>query len=186
MSSVRLLTSPKLLKRPEIGGGGLGGSRSCCRNNYPPPRWGSASLVLSQDRDRGEVQFIVPARLASDLMASRPPLTGPPETDLNPQLPPVALEGFGEGELTDLDDRTAHILRMRSGMWDGERRTQKEVGEDLGIDPSRVSVLEKEGLRTIRHLRESQRHLREEPISPRYRWRLPRSVALRRWSESRR
>lgn len=110
----------------------------------------------------------------------------PPGMDLNPQLPSVALDSFGEGELADLDDRTVFILRMRSGMWDGERRTQVEVGEALGINGSRVSVLEKEGLRVIRQLRESQRHLREEPVSLRYRWRLPSPVAMRRWKERQR
>lgn len=39
------------------------------------------------------------------------------------QLPEPELNSFGEGELVDLDDRTAHVLRMRSGMWDGERHT---------------------------------------------------------------
>lgn len=103
--------------------------------------------------------------------------------DLNPRLPPVALDSFGEGELADLDDRTVPILRMRSGMWDGERHTQKEVGEELGITKTRVRMLEKEGLRVIRQLRESQRHIREEPVSVRYRWRLPGPVAMRRWRE---
>jgi hypothetical protein len=36
---------------------------------------------------------------------------------LEKQLPQPELDSFGEGELTDLDDRTAHVLRMRSGMW---------------------------------------------------------------------
>ncbi|HEY5943362.1 MAG TPA: sigma factor-like helix-turn-helix DNA-binding protein [Solirubrobacterales bacterium] len=103
--------------------------------------------------------------------------------DLNPQLPSVALDSFGEGELADLDDRTVFILRMRSGMLDGERHTQNEVGEELGITKARVRVLEKEGLRVIRQVRESQRHPREEPVSVRYRWRLPMPVAMKRWRE---
>jgi hypothetical protein len=103
--------------------------------------------------------------------------------DLNPQLPPVVIDTFGESELADLDDRTVHILRMRSGMWDGERHTQKEVGEELGITKARVRALEKEGLRVIRRLRESQRHLQEQPVSVRYRWRLPRQVVTQRWRE---
>lgn len=103
--------------------------------------------------------------------------------DLNPQLPPVTLDGFGEGELVDLDDRTGFILRMRSGMWDGERHTLRQVGDEIGLHQSRVQILEREGLRVIRQLRESQRHLREEPVSVRYRWRLPRSVVERRWRE---
>ncbi len=103
--------------------------------------------------------------------------------NLNPQLPSVALDSFGEGELADLDDRTVHILRMRSGMWDGERHSLREVGEELGITKARVGALEREGLRVIRQLRESQRHLRYEPISVRYRWRLPRPLVMRRWEE---
>jgi hypothetical protein len=38
---------------------------------------------------------------------------------------------FGEAELLDLDDRTAHVLRMRSGMWDGQLYTLREVGEEI-------------------------------------------------------
>lgn len=107
----------------------------------------------------------------------------PPGMDLDPQMPPVALDSFGESELDDLDDRTGFILLMRAGMWDGELRTLREVGEEIGLHQSRVLVLQREGLRVIRQLRESQRHLREEPVSVRYRWRLPGSVAERRWSE---
>lgn len=103
--------------------------------------------------------------------------------DLDPQMPPVTLDGFGEGELGDLDDRTGFILRMRSGMWDGELHTLGEVGQEIGLHPSRVLVLQKDGLRVIRQLREFQRHLRVEPVSIRYRWRLPRAVAERRWME---
>jgi DNA-directed RNA polymerase sigma subunit (sigma70/sigma32) len=79
------------------------------------------------------------------------------------QLPKVALDGFGEGELADLDDRTAHVLRMRSGMWDGERHTLREVGEELGIRRERVRQVQNQGLALIRHLREAQRHRRAAP-----------------------
>jgi hypothetical protein len=102
---------------------------------------------------------------------------------LNPQVPPVTIDSFGEGELLGLDDRTAHILRMRSGMWDGERHTLREVGEEIDLQQERVRQLEAEGLRVIRQLRESQRHLRYEPISIRYRWRLPKAVVMKRWRE---
>ena len=101
--------------------------------------------------------------------------------DLNPQLPPVTLDSFGEGELADLDDRTVHILRMRSGMWDGKRHTLGEIGEELGIDATRVNQLEHDALLVIRQAREAQRHLREEPTSVRYRWRLPRRIVEARW-----
>ena len=103
--------------------------------------------------------------------------------DLNPKLAPVTLDSFGEGELVDLDDRTGFILRMRSGIWDGELHTLREVGEEISLHRSRVQVLERDGLKVIRQSREFQRHLREEPVSVRYRWRLPRSVAERRWIE---
>ena len=96
------------------------------------------------------------------------------------QLPPVTLDSFGEAELADLDDRTVHILRMRSGMWDGERRTLREIGEEIGLGLERVRQLEREGLRSIRQLREAQRHLREEPTVAPFRWRLPRAVVMRR------
>lgn len=102
---------------------------------------------------------------------------------LNPQVPQVALDSFGEGELLDLDDRTAHILRMRSGMWDGERHSLREVGEEIDLQPERVRQLEGQGLSVIRQLRESQRHLRYEPTSIRYRFRLPKAMVMKRWRE---
>src|SRR6185295_7366074 len=103
----------------------------------------------------------------------------PPGMDLDPKLPPVSLDSFGEGELADLDDRTAHILRMRSGIWDGKRHSLREVGEEIDLQEERVRQLQMQGLRVIGQLREFQRHLREEPDSIRYRWRLPRPVAMR-------
>lgn len=76
--------------------------------------------------------------------------------------------------MTDLDDRTAHILRMRSGMVDGERHTLEAIGDELGIDKERVRQIQKEGLKLIRQVREVQRHLRAEPkIQATYRWRKP-------------
>ena len=78
---------------------------------------------------------------------------------------------------------TAHILRLRSGMLDGKKHELSEVGEELGISRERVRILQHDGLRVIQHLRESQRHLCEEPLIPRYRFRLPKSVAWDRWTE---
>lgn len=53
-------------------------------------------------------------------------------------LPSPTLDAFGEAELLDLDDRSAHILRMRSGMFDGERHKLREIGDELGIRHERV------------------------------------------------
>lgn len=50
----------------------------------------------------------------------------------------MTLDTFGEPELTDLIPRTAHVLRMRSGMWDGEHHTYQEIGEELDIKGERV------------------------------------------------
>ncbi|HEX3041252.1 MAG TPA: sigma factor-like helix-turn-helix DNA-binding protein [Solirubrobacterales bacterium] len=79
-----------------------------------------------------------------------------------PKLPPVTLDTFGESELDDLDDRIAHVLRLRSGMM-GEPATLKEVGEELGVGRERIRQLENEGLTLIRNLREVQRHERLQP-----------------------
>jgi DNA-directed RNA polymerase sigma subunit (sigma70/sigma32) len=92
-----------------------------------------------------------------------------------PQLPPVTLSTFGESELEDLDGRTAHILRMRSGMM-GETVTLREVGEELGLKRERVRQLEREGLMLIRRLREMQRHQFIPPQQSGYVWR-----RWRRW-----
>jgi DNA-directed RNA polymerase sigma subunit (sigma70/sigma32) len=93
---------------------------------------------------------------------------------MRPQLPDPTLDAFGESELVDLDDRTAFILLMRSGMWDGQHHTLEEIGEELGINGERVRQLQWQGLALIRQLREVQRHLRHEPsLRARYRWRTP-------------
>jgi hypothetical protein len=39
------------------------------------------------------------------------------------QLPLPTLGTFGEAELADLDDRTVHVLRIRSGMLDGQHHS---------------------------------------------------------------
>lgn len=90
-------------------------------------------------------------------------------------LPRPALDTFGEAELLDVDDRAAHILRMRSGIWDGERHTLSAIGEELGIEKERVRQLQNQGLLVILQVREVQRHLRREPsVRAHYRWRTPR------------
>lgn len=90
------------------------------------------------------------------------------------QLPSTTLDSFGEGELFDLDDRTAHVLRMRSGMVDGQAHSLREVGEELGIKQERVREIQTQGLVLIRQVREVQRHLRREPaLRAFYRWRTP-------------
>jgi len=86
------------------------------------------------------------------------------------QLPFPTLDTFGESELDDLDDRIAHILRMRAGMWDGESHTLKEIGDELGVGPERIRQLEGQGLTLIRQLREMQRHRRRKPTIRRH-WR---------------
>lgn len=88
------------------------------------------------------------------------------------ELPPPHLDTFGECELDDLDDRTAHVLRMRSGMVDGEMHTLREIGDELGIKQERVRQIQQQGLTLIRQLREVQRHLRRDPaIQAQWRWR---------------
>lgn len=101
------------------------------------------------------------------------------------QLPPVTLESFGEGELADLDDRAIHILRMRSGMWDGERRSLREVSEEFDLGVERIRQLETQALTVIRRVRETQRHLRDEPVNVPYRWRLPKTLLMKRRSKRR-
>ncbi|MGN6217297.1 MAG: sigma factor-like helix-turn-helix DNA-binding protein [Solirubrobacterales bacterium] len=89
-------------------------------------------------------------------------------------LPLPTLDSFGEAELLDLEDRVAHVLRMRSRMVDGEKHTLREVGEELGITEERVRQIEGQGLLLIRQMREVQRHLRSEPsLRAMYRWWTP-------------
>lgn len=86
-------------------------------------------------------------------------------------LPAVTLDTFGESELEALEPRTAHVLRMRSEMWDGRRHSCREIGEELGISQERVRQIQKQGLAAIRALREVQRHRRRIPTERRYPWR---------------
>ena len=88
------------------------------------------------------------------------------------ELPVVTLDTFGEAELDELEPRVAHVLRMRSGMWDGEKHTCREIGEELGIKGERVRQIQQEGLALILKLREVQRHRRCIPRLRRsYPWR---------------
>jgi DNA-directed RNA polymerase sigma subunit (sigma70/sigma32) len=77
---------------------------------------------------------------------------------------------FGESELLDLDDRTAHVMRMRSGMWDGQLYGLHEVGEELGVSTERVRQIQSAGLYLIRQVREAQRHMQDEPTMRQYRF----------------
>lgn len=78
---------------------------------------------------------------------------------------------FGEAELEVLDDRTALILRMRSGMVDGQLYALEEVGEEVGLKGERVRQVQNEGLSVIRQVRETQRRMRIDPLWPQTRLR---------------
>lgn len=84
-----------------------------------------------------------------------------------PELPPVTLDTFGEPELDDLDDKIAHVLRMRAGMM-GEQVSLKEIDEELGVGQERIRQFQNEGLTLIRKLREVQRHNLIPPTRHRY------------------
>jgi DNA-directed RNA polymerase sigma subunit (sigma70/sigma32) len=84
----------------------------------------------------------------------------PRRSPLRAGLRKPTLYTFGEPELLDLDDRTAHLLRLRSGMWDGLLYTLDEVAEKIGISRERVRQIQNDGLYRIRQFREAQRHLR--------------------------
>lgn len=77
---------------------------------------------------------------------------------------------FGEAELLDLDDRSAHVLRMRSGMWDGRLHSLREVGEEIDVTLERVRQIQNQGLLVIRRVREAQRHMQDEPTVSVYRF----------------
>jgi hypothetical protein len=77
-------------------------------------------------------------------------------------LPTPGLDGFGEAELLDLEERCADILRMRTGMLDGKPRSLRATGEEISVTRERVRQLQNQGLLVIREVREAQRHLRDE------------------------
>jgi len=83
------------------------------------------------------------------------------------RLPRVDLDAFGEPELSELDDRSAHVLRMRTGMGDGRCRTLKEIGEELDISPVWVRQIQRKALVRIRDDREAQRHMDSADYQPR-------------------
>jgi DNA-directed RNA polymerase sigma subunit (sigma70/sigma32) len=77
---------------------------------------------------------------------------------------------FGEAELLDMDDRSAHVLRMRSGLWDGSMHSLREVGEEIDVTPERVRQIQNQGILLIREVREAQRHMKDEPTRRHYRF----------------
>lgn len=81
-------------------------------------------------------------------------------------LPKPTIYTFGEAELLDLDRRSAQVLRMRSGMFDGQLYSLREIGEEIGLSSERVRQIQSQGLALIRQVRESQRHLEYEPGMP--------------------
>lgn len=83
------------------------------------------------------------------------------------RLPRVDIDAFGESELSELDDRSAHVLRMRTGMVDGRCRTLKEIGEELDISPVWVRQIQRKALARIRDEREAQRHMDSADHQPR-------------------
>ena len=89
---------------------------------------------------------------------------------MEPLITMPGLDGFGEAELLDLEDPFAHVLRMRSRMWDGEQHTLVEIGDALGVTKERVRQIQNQGLSVIRQVREMQRHLRAEPTLRAYRF----------------
>jgi RNA polymerase primary sigma factor len=48
------------------------------------------------------------------------------------------------------DSRVSKIIRMRFGLWDGERKTLDEIGKSFGVTRERIRQLEKRGLDTLR------------------------------------
>lgn len=86
------------------------------------------------------------------------------------ELRTPTLYTFGEAELLDLDDRSAHVLRMRTGMWDGQLYGLQEVGEEIGVSRERVRQIQSQGLYLIRQVREAQRHMQGEPTMRQYRF----------------
>lgn len=79
-----------------------------------------------------------------------------------PKLPLVTVDTFGVSELLALTDRTARLLRLRSGIEDGKPHNLREAGEKLKIGAERARQIQNEGLTLIRQLREVQRHLRRD------------------------
>lgn len=51
---------------------------------------------------------------------------------------------------TALTKRERDILALRYGLWDGEEKTQSQIGKKMGISRSYVSRIEKRGLEKLR------------------------------------
>lgn len=58
-----------------------------------------------------------------------------------------------ERMLADLPPREARVLRLRTGLQDGQTHTLREVGEKLGVTRERARQIERSALRKLRHPR---------------------------------
>lgn len=65
---------------------------------------------------------------------------------------------FHEGELEALSPRQRQVLKLRSGMVDGEPRTLEQTGQELGIRAERVRQIQFRALWKCREQREGPRN----------------------------
>ena len=53
-------------------------------------------------------------------------------------------------QINALPGRSGHVLRMRYGLYDGEEKTFREIGEQLGVTRERARQLHTQGMRKLK------------------------------------
>lgn len=92
---------------------------------------------IGQDKEGNEI------RLMDVIECSQPDIVDNLELDADIRRLKLLLRNV-------LTDREREILLLRYGLWDGEEKTQIQIGEKLGISRSYVSRIEKRALSKLR------------------------------------
>lgn len=92
---------------------------------------------IGQDKEGNEI------RLMDVIECSQPDIVDNLELDADIRRLKLLLRNV-------LTDREREILLLRYGLWDGEEKTQIQIGEKLGISRSYVSRIEKRALNKLK------------------------------------
>jgi RNA polymerase primary sigma factor len=64
---------------------------------------------------------------------------------------PDSIKQLIDQMLAFLPPRQQTIIKMRFGLWDGERKTLQQIGDHFGVTRERIRQLEKKAMRKLKH-----------------------------------